>query len=182
MEPGSAGRGVSSEPWTAHGAGEITARAGELEHRQAAEAVADRRDTAVDLRMPQELFQPCPGASREPARLRPQRADRRDDALAVPRDTVTIHVAGEDDVAERCHSAGAAPRVVVETGSAMDDQDARPPIAALPIGYEESSQVRVIVLIHDGLRLDSQHVLLARGRMGGAVRRHGVVLALQTDP
>ena len=51
----------------------------------------------------------------------------------------------------------------------MDDQHARPPIAALLVGHEKSGQARVIVLIHDGLRLDPQHVLkmleeIAEGR------------------
>ncbi|HZB97236.1 MAG TPA: hypothetical protein VE219_01430 [Candidatus Sulfotelmatobacter sp.] len=109
----------------AHSAGEVCTGARELEHGHAAEAEPHCADTAIDLRLTPQRLQASVGTLHQLLRVVAQADHRCHHAFAIPRDSTSEHVAGQDDVAKPRVSHRLLARMLVEASAAVDEEDSR---------------------------------------------------------
>ena len=107
---------------------EIGALARELQHHRAAEAEADRRQSArIDLRQRRERRQRGAAAAAQCFRLAAQTADQFRDLLQVARlAAIAEHVGGERDIAELRQHPRPRHREIAEAQPLVKHQHARP--------------------------------------------------------
>ena len=113
----------------AHHARKIDPVSRELEHHHTAEAVAHRRDAAIDERMRCQNVDARLGPFSKQQRIRAKACDAREDALAISGHAVAVHVARERHVAQPGEAVRALLGMRVEAGAPVDHQNPRTPVA-----------------------------------------------------
>ena len=144
-------------------ASQADAASSQLENDHAAEAVADGGKPTVHLRVGHQEIERGLGPAAKSSRILLEVGDAAHDPFAVANDPLAVHVARE------CHKAGFGEPpgptfgVVVETGAAMDDEDARTAVLAGAVPEEETVEDRCLVMISDRLRCHSHGCPQGRG-------------------
>ena len=140
----------------AHDAGERRAAAGQLQHRRAAEAVADRRGLRrVDAGPLQELIETERHAAAQERQVLLVSAGLHRAFLRVRRaHALAVDVGGEGDVAEFGELLRARLGVILEARPIMDHEHAGARRVERIVVGDEAFERGVTVFVFDGLRLD----------------------------
>jgi hypothetical protein len=104
---------------------DIDAAARKLQRNQPAETVSDDGDPLRSLRLRAEDVEASLGASAQPLAIGAEFADARQDAVPTAHDRVAVHIARKRDIPKCGKPARLLFSMRVESGAAMDDQDAR---------------------------------------------------------
>jgi len=144
---GPRGRAGGQAAVDAHHAGQVRAGPGQGQHGHPAEAEPDGGRGPGRLRTAGQGGQAGLAAADEQTRVVAQGEQARHHPLPVPRDTVAEHVAGQHGIAEGGIAARLLPRVRVEAGPAVHEQDSgpRPFPGVIPAEHAGQRDVEVTV-------------------------------------
>jgi hypothetical protein len=140
----------------------IGPRAGEREDGKPAETEADGGEPAVGLGTSGQGRQSGLRPPRQTLWIIPQPHQARHHALTVTRDAIPEHVTGQDRVTVRGVPPGLALGVIIETGSAMHEQQPGDRARCRIVPGEKAGQSRLLIVIgHDAGR--GGHAVLLSG-------------------
>ena len=130
-----------------------------LEDDHSAEAIADCRHAAVDLRTREQDFARRLHTPDDRAPVAPEFADLAHDPFAVPCHAFAIHVAGEGHEPGLGEASRPPARVIVEPGAAVHDENARPFAGTLRVAHKKPGKSSVPIAVDDRFGLQSHTVL-----------------------
>jgi hypothetical protein len=154
---------------------QIRAASREFERGHSSKAIANSRDAAIHKRMCPQSVQT---GRRSPAQFSGVVAKFHDaghHALTVTRNAIAIHVTGKRNVTQLRESGRLPSRMLVETSSAMNHQDAGRFPGSPGIGDKHSRKINIAVTVFDRFSIHSQPSFFE------VIRLRSVLPALQVE-